>query len=879
MFRFAFAWLAFLWLPFSAFGQTQEAKDRFTFDPDLDYRSEVLSPAAFLGFEAGDEYSFHYQVLDYFRALASASERVRLVEYGKTHEGRTLVYAVISSAENLARLEEIRENNLKLADTKSVSDAEAEQIVASNPAVHWMSYNVHGNEPSSSEAAMHVAYRLAAAEDEQTLAFLKDLVVIIDPMINADGRDRYVYWYKSMQSPILNPDIDDVEHREFWPGGRTNHYWFDLNRDWVWLVHPESQGRIRAYQEWLPQVHIDYHEQGFNNNYFTHPGTTPRNLNLPKDHDRWSEAFGKADAKAFDKHQINYFTKEAFDFFYPGYGSSYPSLMGSIGQLREQGGHSLGGRAVTTNDEYVLTLRQRIFDHYLTSITSLQTSLENKEALQRYFRSAFDQKTNTNPTKAYVLPADATTHAAEIVNMLRAHKVEVLRAEEDFRVRRAFNYEDGKSASRSFKKGDFIIPTNQGRHIFVNTLFQRRMAIEDSIMYDMSSWAVPLAYNLDAAWTEEDIRVASRPVAETVGVPFGVKNPSAGYAFVIDWKQRNATKALAQLWRHEYKVRSLEKEAVIEGKSFSRGSLVVLLGHNRQKASSVALEMQSIAEQTQVEIVGLNTGFADKGIDLASRQSAVLKAPKVAMLIDEPISSYTAGQLWFLLEKETGLSINRVRMPRFSSIDLNEYDVLIVPNSGGLSSALDSMARRRIDDWVKAGGTVVAVERSAAFFATESNGLSGIKAASFTGKDDKDKAKKPDPNYDAYVAFADKDDLDDAQNIAGATLLGHVDTTHPLAFGLNGRLFTLKFGDEALEPQATDNIHTVGYFDRNRDNLVVSGFVSTRNQGELAGKAFAMVEERGRGKIVLLHENTQYRMFYVGPSRLLLNAVMLVPSM
>ncbi len=359
----------------SLFGQVELLNPRFDFTPGIRYDRSISSPKDYLGYELGTEYTIYADVLSYLRTLDEQSDRVSIHPYGKTHEGRALEYLVITSEKNQKRLDDIQKNNQRLADPRNINPAVAKKIIRENPGIYWLSYNVHGNEASSTEAVMQVAYRLAAGRDKETKAILDNSVVILVPCINPDGRDRYVYWYKSAQSHVTNADQFDYEHDEPWPGGRTNHYWFDLNRDWVWLVHPESQGRIAAYQEWLPQIHVDYHEMGFNRNYFTMPGTTPRNLMLPEPYEALSDTFGLANIAAFDKHKVMYYTREGFDFFYPGYGSSYPSVMGSIGMLVEQGGHSRGGRAVETDDGYILTLRQRVFDHYETSFATLSAAV------------------------------------------------------------------------------------------------------------------------------------------------------------------------------------------------------------------------------------------------------------------------------------------------------------------------------------------------------------------------------------------------------------------------------------------------------------------------------------------------------------------------
>ncbi len=856
------------------------AQERFAFDPNLDYDQSVPSPAAFLGYELGEHYTLYAHVIDYFEALAAASDKVTLHEYGKTYEGRPLVYLVITSTENQGRIEEIRTNNLRLADAK---DRDADALIQEQPLVNWLSYGVHGNEGSSTETAMQVAYRLAAGQDAQTQELLGKLVTIIDPCLNPDGRDRYVYWYKSVFSKHLNTDADDMEHSEPWPGGRTNHYWFDLNRDWVWLVHPESRGRIAAYQQWLPQVHIDYHEQGFNNNYFTHPGTTPRNLNLPADYGKWERAFGKGDADAFDKEGISYFTNEAFDFYYPGYGSSYPSLMGGIGMLREQGGHSRGGRAVETNDGYILTLRQRVYDHYLTSIAGMQTSVDNREDLLTYFRNAMQPSaSNKRPEKAYLIPDNKDDFTYELINVLVSHDVEVGRADEDFSVPAAYDYWSNQASRKDFEAGTFVVKADQSRHLFVNTLLQRQMVIEDSIMYDMATWSAPMAYNLNAAWTNRNVSVQTTPVNSVPTYEGAVENPDAKYVFVIEWEQRYAPAALSMLWQAEYNVRSIQRPLHIGDQEFSRGSLVVLAGRNRDKAGTMGEDMQRIAREAGVEIYGYDSGWTEEGINPASSRSVPVKKPTVGLVLDSPFNSYTSGQLWFLFEEWSSFPINRIRLGDLDGLDLKKYDVLVFPGArGNLSDHLDSTAISHLKAWVRAGGTLVGTENSALFLTADRSGMTNIKTAK--KPEDASEEKGDEDAYEAgsledpYVGLEDRADLRDLENIPGSALRSYLDTTHPLAYGMGDELYSLKFGNQGLEPST--NAQVVGYYHQQADSVLASGYMSVDNREKLAGKAFAMVERQGRGKVVLLLDNTQYRMFWVGPARLIQNAVMLLPGM
>lgn len=844
--------------------------ERFAFAPGVPVDSRIPTPESFLGYELGTQYTLYADVVGYIHAVAKASDRVSIHEYARTYERRPLHYLVITSPDNHGQIETIRENNLKLADPE-LSASDAQSLIDSQPVISWLSYNVHGNEPSSTEAAMQVIYQLAANQNQETQAILDNSVVIIDPTINPDGRDRYVYWYRSMQSAVLNTNYEDIEHSEPWPGGRTNHYWFDLNRDWVWLVHPESRGRMKAYGSWLPQIHVDYHEQGASSNYFTMPGQTPRNLNLPDEYDTWAEVFGQANAKAFDEAQINYFTRESFDFFYPGYGSSYPSNLGAIGMLTEQGGGSGGARAVVTDDGYVLSLRQRVFDHYTTSIASLNASVAHREGLLSYFRTFFTQDTNESNTTAYFVDDDGGEgYVYDVIKTLLDHNVEVERATEAFAVRNARDYWTATAATRSFGEGTFVIRTDQARHILVNTLMQREMAIEDSVMYDMATWSIPLAYNLEAAWTESDISVETEPVQEAPAFRAGISNADAQYAYAIDWSQRHAPKALAALWEAGYRVRSTSKTFMVNGTTFSRGTLVVLQGRNREKADQIEADMRRIAAEASVEVVGFDSGRVDDGIDLASRNSRPVKEPRVALVVDSPMSSYTAGQLWFLFDQWVEFSVDRVRSRNLMSTQLGKFDVILFPG-GDLSSVIDSTEVERLKSWVENGGTLVATESTALFFTKENSGVTDVELVSDENEASDENTERFYTNYDARA------DSSGLRRIPGSALRSIVDTTHPLAFGVKDRLYSLKFNGSALEPN--ESLQTVGYYDKDASSILASGYASRENKEKLAGKAFAAVQDVGQGKVVFLLDNTQYRLFWVGPARMVLNAVMLMHGM
>jgi len=850
---------------------------RFDFESSLPKDSSIPSPKDHLGYELGANFTLYAHIEAYIKKLAEASPRVIYNEYGTTYEGRQLINLVISSEENISNIDQLQADHLKLL---SASSAEADQLINKAPVFTSLSYNIHGNEASTSEAAMQVAYRMAAATDQETLDILKNSVIIIYVCINPDGRDRYVYWYKSMKR-IKRPahEPKDLEHFEGWPGGRTNHYWFDLNRDWIWGVHPESRGHIAEYQKWMPQVHVDYHEQGYNSNYFTMPGTTPRNKQLPNSYESWTKVFGDSHVAEFDKFQINYFTRDRFDFFYPGYGSSWPSVMGAIGMLTEQGGHSAGGRIVETDDGYHLTFRQRIFDHYTTSVASIKASAANRQGLLQYSYDAWQPAKSKVTTKTYLFDSK-DMYADEVVRVLKRNGVDVYQSDGSFSISSAINYRTGRAERKSFPAGTYLVSTDQPRNLFITSIMERNMQIEDSVMYDMATWSAPIAYNLDAWSSNSAVSTGMTKVEEMPKRTGEVVNPNSQYAYVIDWNQRDAPKALSWLWAKGYNVRAALEPFGKGGNNFSAGSLIVLKGRNRDKANDLEKDLAQIAQDCQVRIVGFSTGLMDRGMDLANTSNRPIKQPRVAMMVDPPFNSYTAGQIYFLFDWLTELPIERIRtgaleqtsLPkqgfRFGGADLKDYDVLILPgNRGSLKGMFEEEQQNQLKDWVMNGGTIIATENSASFFTEKNSKLTKVEMK-----------KAPEDSTDArkYLKYADQEDYFGKRRIPGSALNAIIDNTNPLAFGMKSNLYSLKFGNDGLVP--SDQLETVGYYSKNENDLLVAGYASKENLNHLKGMAFAGVKRMGEGKIVYLVDNTQYRMFWLGPSRMMQNAVMILPG-
>ncbi|PPK86628.1 zinc carboxypeptidase [Neolewinella xylanilytica] len=853
--------------------------ERLDFPENLD-QSEILSPRQFLGYRLGERFTEYAASVAYFDYLDEQSPRLRVERYGSTYEGRPLLLVIATNAENMERLEAIRATQLQLVDSWEGDGAQVESLLASQPVINSYSYNIHGNEASSTEAAMQVAYELATTEDPVTETALASTVNLLFVCINPDGRDRYVYWYNGMARATGGEEPHDLEHYAPFPNGRTNHYWFDLNRDWVWGVHPESRGHTRAYQRWMPSVHTDYHEQGYDANYFTVPGTMPRNLLLPDAYEYWADTFGRANIAAFDPKGISYFTRDRFDFFYPSYGSSYPSVMGAIGMLVEQGGIA-AGRAVETEDSYVLTLRQRIWDHYSTSIAQLRTAAKHREALQRYSLAAWNPLNSKQQTTAYLIENDGNPYFDDFLQMLLMNGVRVERTTEPLDAP-GLSYRTGQVvADRIHPAGSLIVGTEQARHLFLNSILANDLAIEDSVMYDMSTWSAPLAYNLEAYTFDAPVQVNTEPVTviERRGTVSGPTD-SPVYAYVIDWSQRNAPQALAALWKNGLRVRaSLEPFSTDAGATYSAGSLIVLRGRNLEKEGELPALMRQLAADFGLRIERFTTGRMRDGNDLASTRNFPLREPRVAMLVDEPFDTYTSGQIYFLFDWETQLPVTRIRtsvlrqtaVPKFGQrygyADLFDYDVVVLPDANNLEEVFDKEQRRVLMDWITAGGTLVTVGETAEFFTTSND---------FTDQQlnvaDRDTSERA-----SLLPFAERTDYYGKKNIPGSALRASLDTTHPLAFGMQPEVYTLKFGSSSLEPEP--GLQTVGRYTADSTRLLAAGYAPREAINRLAGNAWAGVRQIGQGQLVYLLDNPHYRMFWRGPSRLMQNAVMMVPGM
>ncbi|HYE56219.1 MAG TPA: M14 metallopeptidase family protein, partial [Chitinophagaceae bacterium] len=691
----------------------------------------LQSPEQFLGYKLGDRYTPHHKIVEYFRHVTqSMPNMVKLEQYGQTYEHRPLYLAYVSMPENIQRLESIRLNNLRLANaTKDRAAAMEDGTV-----IVWLSYNVHGNEPSSSEAAMKTIHALLDPANTTTKQWLKNTVVIIDPCLNPDGRDRYVSWFTSVAGVKPNADPQSREHLEPWPGGRTNHYNFDLNRDWAWQSQIETQHRIKKYNEWLPQVHVDFHEQGYNEPYYFAPAAEPFHEVITPWQREFQIMIGKNNAKYFDKEGWLYFTRERFDLFYPSYGDTYPTYNGAIGMTYEQGGHSRGGLAVITEDEDTLTLADRLEHHYTTSLATIEVTSQNAARVQKEFRKYFNDALNvpSGEFRAVVIKADDGDRMARLIKLLDINSIEY--GFTNAGTLNGVNYVTGKTESFKTVQGDLVINMNQSKANLVRVLFERTSKLSDSATYDITAWSLPYAYGLQAYGVNSYYTNTTRnpPAAD-------YPNLAPAYAYAVRWNGLHSAKFLAQLLQQGIKARYAEQPFSVKGQTFEKGSILVTRAANAN-VNDLHNKVIAAAKAAQVVPAAIESGFVDKGFDLGSDRVRVIRTPKIAMLTGSGVGSNAAGEIWHFFEQQLQYPLTLINQDDLGRTTLTDIDVIIMPD-GFYRFLNDKTQSEQLKSWVQQGGRLVALENAVAQL---SRGEWGIKAKSEEKKDEKKEDKKED---------------------------------------------------------------------------------------------------------------------------------------
>ena len=815
--------------------------------------AQLKSPDEFLGYPLGSKFTPHYKIVNYFnQTVAAMPQLMKLEKYGETNEGRELLLAFVSSAENMTRLEEIRRNNLRL--TGMLKDKPAD---LSAPAIVWLSFNVHGNEASSSEVSMKTLYELLNPANAQTKEWLKNTVVIIDPCLNPDGRDRYVNWFNQMVGKNANADIASREHSEPWPGGRVNHYNFDLNRDWAWQTQVETQGRVKRYNEWMPQIHCDYHEQGINSPYYFAPAAEPFHEVISKWQRDFQFTIGKNHARYFDANGWLYFTKEIFDLFYPSYGDTYPTYNGAIGMTYEQAGHSQGGLAVINSEGDTLSLRDRIAHHFTTSMSTVEIASKNAGKLLTEFKKYFDDA-NSNGVgeyKTYIITENNEGKRKALQQFFERNGI--VYGSVNAPQAKGYNYATGKEEIFS-AANSMAVSAYQPKSALVKVLFEPKSKLSDSATYDITAWSLPYVYGVQAYAVKERMALASYSSQKSSS-----SVSASAYGYLVNYTSFADAQFLAALLNAKFKVRFAEKDFGFNGKTFSKGTLIILKKGNEDKLQQFA----GMAAANNASVTEVSSGFVDAGFDFGSEKVHLIKRPNVVMLTGKGVNANAAGEVWHWFEKQLDYPVTLINAEEVDAGNLKNTDVLILPD-GNYKFLQNKDAAAEIKAWVQQGGKIIAFDNAAAQIAKADWGFKSKK---------EDDDKKKDEKKDDKDAYADVKRYENRErdwivnNIPGAIYKVELDNSHPLAFGYGNNYFTLKLSDEIYEfMKGSWNVGVI-----KKENQA-AGFVGNKLQEKIKDGTVIGVQSLGSGSVVFFADDPIFRNFWENGKMMLANAVFLV---
>ncbi|TAF97733.1 MAG: zinc carboxypeptidase [Runella sp.] len=822
------------------------------FFPNQKFNPAVPSPEQFLGYRVGQHQTRYDRLVAYLYELARTSDRVRVQTIGQTNELRPHITVTFSSATNLAKLSDIQKTHLTLADPNA-----AMPDVAKMPVVVQLGANVHGNETSGGEAMILAAYYLAACTDDNATRLLNEAVVLMEPVLNPDGRDRFVNWVNMHKASPLVADPNDREHNEVWPGGRTNHYWFDLNRDWYLAVHVESQNRLKWYHSWLPNVVTDHHEMGTNSTFFFEPSkeNAENPLVPPYNYKTLNSKFAKYFEQAMNDIGSLYYTKESFDNLYPGYGSSYPDMQGGLGILFEQGS-SRGFLQESQNGP--LTFAFTIRNQLVNALATCKAALDERQNLlkfQREFYASAITEGNKNPTKAYVIGdgMDATRVRKFVETMLH-HRIECYQLSDNLTI-------DGKV----FGKGKaIVIPTAQPQYRLVQSVFERPTKFADSLFYDSSAWNLALAFGLPHAEIKTPFSKGSR-ITDAKDVAPAAKTPEqSAYAYLIDYTDFNATKALYQLLDKKLTVKVALKPFKIGDKTYGYGTLLIPVQFQDLNPADLFGHIQTIGAATGVAIVPIATGFSQSGIDLGSNNFQKVTKPEALLVVGQGVSVYEAGEVWYWLDTQVGMPISKVELSSLGRLNLSRYNVIVMV-SGQYPS--DKALASKLKQWVNNGGTLITT-KTATEWAIR-NDLTREKLRLSTKTDSLLTARRGRINYEDAVA------AEGSKSTGGSIYEADLDITHPLGFGYSSRKIALYRNNNTFLGPSTSPSNTVVLY---AEKPLLTGYVHPQSLRKISASAGILAHADGAGRIILFADNPNFRGIWYGTNKLFLNALFFGPQ-
>ena len=811
---------------FYAINLNSQTDLNYYFGNTNNFSESIPKPSEVIGHEVGEWHVTHDKLVQYMYALANASNRIKIKETGKTYENRPLLILKVSSEENIKNLDLIRNNHLKISNGAKKSDFE------NMPAIIYQGYSVHGNEASAANAALLGLYYLAASNDIETLKILNNTVILFDPCLNPDGLQRFATWVNSNKNLVPNPDNSDREFSEVWPGGRTNHYWFDLNRDWLPVQLPESQARIKTFTEWLPNIVTDHHEMGTNSTFFFQPGVPSRvNPLIPNLNQELTEKIAKYHADYLDKIGSLYYSKEDYDDFYFGKGSTYPDVNGSIGILFEQGssrGH------IQNSQNGILTFPFAIKNQLTTTLSTLKAASSLKNELLAYMNAFYINNFNESTKLKYKGIGFGNNHdktsSYQLAKILKAHKIDIFET-------------DGE-------KFKYYVPINQKKSKLIKAMFDTQTKFEDSLFYDVSAWTFPLAFNLNYDFLKESLegnKIFEKPEGKVSGF--------SNYGYLIKPHDYNIPAFINYLQQKKIRLKSSSKSFKIKNNYFDYGSILIPVEGQSQKPEKLFNLLTNISNKTGIDVYALSSGYEDN-IGVGSNSFTTILKPKVGLIVGNGVRAYDAGEIWHLFDTRYKIPITKIDTKNLNRANLLEYSHIILPSYSGKNIDI-----KKIENYLKNGGNLIAYRSSINWL--KENKIINI---DFLNND----------KYASNVSFEDRGKFTGSQVIGGTIFNTKIDKSHPINFGIiNDNLPTFKNNTIFMKPEKNSFNNPIQY----SKNALLSGYISDDNLELLIKSVPFKIKRYFSGKIFLFADNTNFRAFWYGTNRLLMNTIYLSNKM
>ena len=802
---------------------------------NISYDENIPTPKEIVGHEVGEWHITHDKLMFYMQTLAKASNRVTIENRGATFEGRPILLLTVTSPKNHRNIEQIREDHFSITENGTM-------VVDDMPIVVYQGFSIHGNEPSGANAGLAYAYYLAAAQGPEIEALLDKMVILIDPSFNPDGLQRFAYWANTNKAQNLVADNNDREYHEVWPGGRTNHYWFDMNRDWLPVQLPESRARIESFHKWMPNILTDHHEMGTNSSFFFQPGEPTRVHPLtPKMNQELTAEIGTYHAKALDKIGSLYYSEENYDDYYYGKGSTFPDVNGSIGILFEQGssrGH------VQESENGLLTFPFTIRNQFTTALSTIEAANNMRAKILKYqqdFYRGVRNEAARSKTKAIVFgdskDAAKAWHLAEILNR---HKIKFHELANDANI-----------SGKAYKKGaSYVVPMNQKNHRLIKAMFEKRTTFTDSLFYDISAWTFPLAFNVD--YSEIGNLSNAGPEIKDFKPLTGNVSSKSNYAYLFEWNEYYTPKALNSIVDKGLRAKVAKSPFTLEGKKYDYGTIMVPVQNQNLDASELHSFLRQVAQESHIDITAVGTGLT-KGIDLGSNDFDPIKKQKIAILVGDGIRSYDAGEIWHLFDTRYNIQLTKLDASYFGRTDLSKYTDIIVPSS--VSSFQTKDNANKLKTWVKNGGTLIGYKNTVEWF-------------------DKSEFMKLKFKKDTLVAknipFDKKGDFLGAQVTGGAIFEAKIDRSHPINYGYkNNTLALFRNSNIYIEAEKDSYNNPIQY----TSNPLLSGYISEENEELIKNSVPFRVNKMGKGRVIAFTDNTNFRAFWYGTNKLLMNAI------